>query len=145
MREQLTKRFERTNSLFLDAVEAFGREHLDSKLGDLPSNAVGAQYWCVVGARESYLRAAKSGEWRGFTCRLAPGTRDPETIASALRASHDEVSAFLVDAPELSEVEENWMLDLLEHEVQHHGQLIRYLYGLRVEPPQSWIDRYALD
>jgi uncharacterized damage-inducible protein DinB len=34
---------------------------------------------------------------------------------------------------------------LLEHEVQHHGQLIRYLYGLGIERPESWKQRYALD
>jgi hypothetical protein len=37
------------------------------------------------------------------------------------------------------------ILDLLEHEAQHHGQLIRYLYGLNLEIPESWKTRYALE
>jgi hypothetical protein len=36
------------------------------------------------------------------------------------------------------------MIDLLEHEAGHHGQLIRYLYGLRREIPESWKKKYAL-
>jgi len=35
--------------------------------------------------------------------------------------------------------------NLLEHEAQHHGQLIRYLYGLRLPIPASWKSRYALE
>ena len=37
------------------------------------------------------------------------------------------------------------ILDLLEHEAAHQGQLIRYLYGLRLPIPASWKARYALD
>jgi hypothetical protein len=36
------------------------------------------------------------------------------------------------------------VLDLLEHEAQHHGQLIRYLYALKLAIPDSWKARYAL-
>ena len=36
-------------------------------------------------------------------------------------------------------------LALLEHETQHHGQLIRYLYGLGIPRPESWQRQYALD
>lgn len=35
-------------------------------------------------------------------------------------------------------------LDLLEHEIQHHGQLIRYFYALGLEFPKEFSDRYAL-
>ena len=37
------------------------------------------------------------------------------------------------------------VLDLLEHEAAHHGQLIRYLYGLDLPIPDSWKRKYALD
>jgi hypothetical protein len=37
------------------------------------------------------------------------------------------------------------VLDLLEHEAAHHGQLIRYLYGLKLPIPAGWKRRYALD
>jgi hypothetical protein len=35
-------------------------------------------------------------------------------------------------------------MDLLEHELQHHGQLIRYVYGNKLEFPESWKKRYTV-
>ncbi|MBK8233243.1 MAG: hypothetical protein IPK72_22375 [Candidatus Eisenbacteria bacterium] len=35
-------------------------------------------------------------------------------------------------------------LDLLEHEVQHHGQLIRFVYGNGLTFPESWKVRYTV-
>jgi hypothetical protein len=32
----------------------------------------------------------------------------------------------------------------LLHETQHHGQLIRYVYGLGLVFPESWRDRWNL-
>lgn len=40
---------------------------------------------------------------------------------------------------------QRWLGDLLEHETQHHGQLIRYIYALDIPRPPSWRERYALD
>ena len=37
-----------------------------------------------------------------------------------------------------------YLFALLEHEVQHHGQLIRYCYGNKIAFPQSWHDRYTV-
>jgi len=37
------------------------------------------------------------------------------------------------------------LLDLFEHETQHQGQMIRYVYGLGLHFPKSWIDRWALE
>ena len=33
---------------------------------------------------------------------------------------------------------------LLEHEVQHHGQLIRFVYGNGLSFPDSWNKRYTV-
>jgi hypothetical protein len=43
-----------------------------------------------------------------------------------------------------SAAQQGFLLDWLEHEAAHQGQLIRYLYGLRLAIPQSWRKRYAL-
>ena len=44
----------------------------------LPSNCIGDQFWCLIGARESYIRAIEEGEWQGFTFpeldAVTPGT-----------------------------------------------------------------------
>jgi len=136
--------FERSFGLYRDLLAVLDESTLASGLAGLPSNTIGAQLWCVVGARESYARAIAAGEWAGFTCSLdEPG--DPARVAEALDRSGAAVTQALQSHVQLTEAQDRLVLDLLEHEAQHHGQLIRYLYALRLPVPASWKARYALD
>ena len=93
-----------------------------------------------MGARESFLRAAEAGKWVGFGCSLdAEDTRKSETLVAAL----DAVGAKWRIALQAS-APSDFALDLLEHEIQHHGQWIRYFYALGLEFPKEFSDRYAL-
>ena len=65
-------------------------------------------------------------------------------LAGALGRSADEVRTVLDGSADFSEMQLGLALDLLEHEAAHQGQLIRYLYGLRLPIPESWRSRYAL-
>jgi hypothetical protein len=146
MRDQLLRRFERTNRLFVDLATELDASEVTSRLGALPSNTIGQQYWCVVGARTSYLAAAKAGQWSGFSCPLsAEDIAEPGPIVAALERSYADIRAYLEENDDPGAAAEDFLLDLLEHEAQHHGQLIRYIYGLAIATPQSWRDRYALD
>jgi len=144
--ELLRRRFARANALYLDFVDAVSAEHLGSHLADLPSDTVGHQLWCVLGARESYPRAARSGRWQGFT---SPVTAEQTTQAAVLRAAlvqtSADVDAWVAGVDAQDEASLTFALALLEHETQHHGQLIRYLYGLGIDRPESWQRQYALD
>jgi hypothetical protein len=142
--DAIRERFERSFVMYRDLVDAVGANGLTQRLVDLRSNTIGAQLWCVVGARESYGRAIEAGAWAGFSCSL-DDTADPAKVRAALDASQEVVRAALAgldtaDAPRWS-----LALDLLEHEAAHHGQLIRYLYGLGLAIPETWKRRYALD
>jgi hypothetical protein len=142
---QLAKRFERTTNLYLELVASLTPELLRSDLRGLPSNTLGAQLWCVVGARESYARAAKAGAWQGFSCRLSRAdVQDPEAIRQSLSSTLADLTSLLEGGEPLSPQAEDFLLDLLEHETQHHGQLIRYLYALEIPRPPTWKERYAL-
>jgi len=119
---------------------------LAAKLPGLPSNALGAQLWCVVGARESFARAIEAGQWSGFSCSLsAAGTRERVAVAAALSTSAATVRAAVAGLDPLDDARCRLALRLLEHEAAHHGQLIRYLYGLRLPIPAGWKERYALE
>ena len=146
MNELLRRRFSRANTLYLDLVDAVSAEQLASHLADLPSDTVGHQLWCVLGARESYPRAARAGEWQGFT---SPVTGDEATDAAALRAAlthtASDVDDWIAGLDAEDQASLTYALALLEHETQHHGQLIRYLYGLGIDRPESWQRQYALD
>ena len=66
IRERLVESFE----LYDELARELPEESLASKLPGIASNTVGAQLWCVVGARESFAGAIQSGAWQGFSCSL---------------------------------------------------------------------------
>jgi hypothetical protein len=139
----LIEKLQRAFTLYDDLLEFLPEECLGKKLGALPSITIGHQLWCVVGARHSYLKALRAGSWQGFECPLkGTDTTSSSRVADALRQSANEMLAFL-EKSELAA--EGLVIDLLEHEAQHQGQLIRYMYGLRLGVPKSWKLRYNLD
>lgn len=142
MSDRLTQHLGRAFALYRDLIDGLPADALDQKLPDLPSSPIGQQLWCVVGTRESYGKAIEHGEWKGWACSLDGYARD--AVASKLAASAEGVLKVL-DAVDLDDARSDYAVDLLEHEAQHQGQLIRYLYGLRLDIPQSWKDRWALD
>lgn len=139
----------RTASSFLlweDLVLSLNEAHLSSKLGDLPSNEIGHQIWCVVGARESYLAALREGQWKGFSCSLnAKQTSNPQEVLAALKRSRIQFENWMTSTPKVYEAQQDLLFSLIEHEAQHQGQLIRYLYGLKIQIPPSWKQRFSLD
>lgn len=140
----IQERLERSFGLYRDLVECIDEDALSSRLPGLPSNTVGLQLWCVVGARESYAQAIKSGQWSGFTCSLDVTTQKT-SVAEALRRSAADVTVALGGMDSFTNVQHRLVVDLLEHEAAHQGQLIRYLYGLRLPIPKSWKARFALE
>ena len=146
MNDLLRRRFERSNTLYLDFIDTVPESRLGSRLADLPSDTIGHQLWCVLGARESYPRAAKAGQWQGFT---SPVTAEQTTDAAALRSAFvqtaADLDAWIAGLAADDEESLRYVLALLEHETQHQGQLIRYLYGLGIDRPHTWQQHYALD
>lgn len=145
MYDNLLSTLRRSFALYDELVTQLTSEQLDQRLPGARSNRLGEQLWCVVGARESYTKAYAHGQWEGFSCSLsAENCRDPHAIATALRTSAD-LWFTTFSPPEPSEtVRQQIPFDLLEHEAQHQGQILRYLYALGIEPPSTWKRRYAL-
>jgi hypothetical protein len=143
--ELLRRRLARANVLYLDFVDALTAEQLGSTLPGLPSDTVGHQLWCVLGARESYPRAARAGTWQGFTSPVAADGTDAAILRAALEQTSADVDAWVGGLDGADEESLRYALALLEHETQHHGQLIRFLYGLGIDRPHSWQQQYALD
>src|SRR5262245_26252212 len=105
--------------------------HLDEAslqldLPGLKSNRIAGQLWCIVGARESYVRAIRQGAWKGFSCSL----KTPRIKADVLAALEESQRSLLeLDFVGLTDAQLEPPFDLLERELQHHGQLIRYVYA----------------
>jgi uncharacterized damage-inducible protein DinB len=109
------------------------------------SNTIGAQIWCLVGARESYTKAIREDGWAGFDCSLSGSdTTIKERVLEALYRSEHGLIEVLGDL-EWTDARERLLLDLLAHETQHQGQLMRYVYALGRPFPESWVQRWALE
>lgn len=147
MRDTVNAKLRHAVSLYRDFVAALPDDALGRDLPQLPSNSIGSQLWCVVGARESYTRAIRAGAWQGFACGLTKAeSKQKEPVTEHLERTAALAQACLNDPTvEWTTERDRLLMDLLVHETQHHGQLIRYLYGNRLPIPDSWKDTYTLD
>jgi hypothetical protein len=144
--DTIKKNFNRSFDLYQELIKSLDEEHLSTKLPNLPSNTIGGQIWCVVGARESYSKAIHADKWSGFACSLNSEQVHIKTeVLNALVRSEKAVQDVLLFIEKYSDAQNQLIVDLLEHETAHHGQLIRYLYGAKLKIPAGWKSRYALD
>lgn len=141
MNQQLKAKLDRSFRLTHDLVVHLDEAFLSLDLPNLPSNRISGQLWCIVGARESYTQAIETGGWQGFMCSLTtPHVK--QSVLAALEATHKRLDE--IAFAELTAVQVDFAFGLLEHEVQHHGQLIRYVYGNGLTFPDSWHQRYTV-
>jgi len=132
------------NALVLtaDFYHHISESNLTLSITKVPSNTIGEQAGCIIGARESYLKALKNGEWVGFSCSLDEHY-DKNLVISKLQETTFNIQKFLLET-DMKDINLNLLIDLLEHEVQHHGQLIRYAYANKLGFPKSWNARYTV-
>jgi hypothetical protein len=141
MNQKLKAQLDRAFKLTHDLVAHLDEPALGLDLPNLPSNRITDQLWCIVGARESYIKAIEAGGWQGFACSLKT-PRVKQAVVGALDATQKSLAA--IDFARLSDAQLDLAFALLEHEVQHHGQLIRFVYGNGLTFPESWNKRYTV-
>jgi hypothetical protein len=141
MSRHLKSRLDQAYDLTHDLVAHLAEEALGLDLPGLPSNRIAGQLWCIVGARESYTRAIIAGGWQGFACSLKT-PRVKAAVLAALAATRQALDT--IDFTALSDAQAELAFALLEHEVQHHGQLIRFVYANGLTFPASWSRRYTV-
>ena len=136
---RLDRAFTLTNELYSHIEELV----LSKKIPNVPSNTIGEQAWCIIGARESYLEALMNDNtWKGFNCSLS-STLIKSQIVHLLKTTKKDFISFL--SPEkINEKSIGLIYDLYEHEIQHHGQLIRFMYANKLNFPKSWNARYTV-
>ena len=137
LKSKLDQAFQLTHDLAVHLEE----ESLVLDLPNLPSNRIAGQLWCIVGARESYTKAIGAGGWQGFSCSLT-APRVKQLVLEVLEATQKRLDE--IDFATLNDAQLEFAFQLLEHEVQHHGQLIRFVYGNKLSFPESWNKRYTV-
>lgn len=141
MNQQLKANLDRSFQLTHDLAVHLDERCLGLDLPSLPSNRIAGQFWCIVGARESFTVAIETDGWKGFSCSLTePSVK--QSVLAALEATHQRLRD--IDFMDLTKAQAGFAFDLLEHEVQHHGQLIRFVYANGLTFPDSWNKRYTV-
>jgi hypothetical protein len=141
LNNQLQAKIKRAFQLTYDLIAHLDETSLNLDLPNLPSNRIAGQLWCIVGARESYTKAIEAGEWQGFSCSLAT-PKNKRSVLLTLAETDKKLSE--VDFTDLTGAQIDLAFDLLEHEIQHHGQLIRFVYAHGLTFPGSWHKRYTV-
>ena len=133
-----------------DYLDTLAPHHLDLRLPFPESQTLGYQFWCMVGAHESYLRALEHGRWQGFASSLDEFKQvTPDIIKAQMQKGDARLAELLQTLPfETHTVGEQpahkTVLRMIEHEMHHHGQLINFLFCHRLPIPPSWADEWAL-
>jgi hypothetical protein len=132
---------------YLDMLET---EHLGRTLPFPTSKTLGYQFWCMLGAQESYTRKLQHGSWQGFSSSLDQFEAVTPAIIKQQMMRADEALANLLAMVDLEQPLANGqagydvVFQIIKHESHHHGQLINFMFFLRLPIPPSWHNEWAL-
>jgi hypothetical protein len=133
-----------------DLLDSVAEDQLGLTLPFVESQALGYQFWCIVGAQESNLPVIERGVWEGFRCSLDEiESPSKVNIKNALRGADSDLLD-LIDRIDFDTKFEdgstpliNYMV-LSEHEAHHQGQMINFIYAHNLPIPESWFNKWHL-
>ncbi len=133
---------------YLDILQP---SNLALKLPFPESQSLSYQFFCMVGAHESYLKQLEHGSWQGFSSSVSGiANLTPATIKEHMQRS-DVVMTDLVKRIDLTQrlADGSYGYEvvqrMIEHEMHHHGQMINFLFCHHLPIPESWHEKWALE
>ncbi|MEZ4737049.1 MAG: hypothetical protein R3E79_58975 [Caldilineaceae bacterium] len=148
--EIMLAEWQQIRQLTYDYLDGLESRHLELRLPFATSQTLGYQFWCMVGAHESYLKALEYGSWQGFASsldQLAEVT--PATIKQQMQQADAKLAQLLqtleINAS-LSSGQPGYsvVFQMIKHEMHHHGQFINFLFCHQLPIPPSWQEEWAL-
>ena len=137
-------------TLTYDYLDMLDVSHLSLRLPFPESQSLGYQFWCMVGAHESYLKKLEHGKWQGFSSSLDQYQAVTPAVIKQQMRNADEAMATLLKDVHLEERLANGqhgyeiVLQMIKHEMHHHGQLINFMFCFHLPIPASWHEEWAL-
>jgi len=137
-------------ALTYDYLAQLSTDQLALRLPFETSQTLGYQFWCMTGAHESYLAKLETGAWQGFACSLdGAGELTLDLIVETMRAGDARMAGLLAGMnPEYplanGQPAYEVVMQMIKHEMHHHGQLINFLYCHHLPIPATWQDEWAL-
>lgn len=132
---------------YLDMLEV---DQLNLALPFPESRPIRHQFWCMLGAQESYLKVLQLGEWQGFACSLDQLDKVSPAIIKNHMKEADQILLEIITQRDLQAPLKNGkrghevVQRIIEHEIIHHGQLINLMFCHHLPIPLSWADEWAL-
>lgn len=148
--ELLLPEWQAIRQLTYNYLDTLDTENLTLKLPFPESQSIGYQFWCMIGAHESYMEQLKHGEWQGFSCSLKT-LKDvaPGTIKGHMQDG-DKAFETLLQTVDLGQPLKDGRLgysvvmQMIKHEMHHHGQLINLMFCHHLPIPPSWEAEWSL-
>jgi hypothetical protein len=146
----LLSEWKKIRQLTYDYLDVLGESHLSLQLPFTESQPLGYQFWCMVGAHESYLKELECGEWQGFSSSLEEFDRVTPAIIKQQMMNSDAAMEKLLKTMDLQiplksgRPAYELVMQMIKHEMHHHGQLINYMFCHHLPIPDSWHREWAL-
>jgi len=149
--ELISSHWMQLREMTYDLLDVIEPEDLYLKLEFERSQNIGYQFWCMLGAQESWISLIELGEWEGFSCSVnsLEGSKVIENFKRQMKIADDLLLRSLKSAS-LERVFDDGStplvhyLKLVEHESHHQGQLINFIYAHDLPIPNSWEAKWAL-
>ena len=135
MRATVIQRLRARFQSYADLIDQVEDAAIKERLEPPKHKSLGEHLWCVIGARESHAKALEAGEWSGFSCSMEKFER--ADFAEKLESSSKAVLDAIASIDDWTDARDDLLMNLAEHEVMHEGQVIRHMYGLERELPDS--------
>jgi hypothetical protein len=150
LNEILLAQWSAIRRLTYDYLDVLDQAQLAQRLPFPESESLGYQFWCMVGAHESYLRKLRHGSWQGFASSLDQfPAATPAIIRQQMEQADSELAALCATTDlgaQLANGQHGYevVFQMIKHEMHHHGQLINFMFYLRLPIPASWQREWAL-
>jgi hypothetical protein len=150
LNDALLTQWQSLRRLTYDYLDILEPAHFVQKLPFATSQTLGYQFWCMLGAQESYIKKLQHGKWQGFSSSLDQFDEITSSIVTQQMKLADNALVQL-----LSTVNSDYQLQngqyghevafqIIKHESHHHGQLINFMFCFHFPIPQSWHDEWNL-
>lgn len=148
--EVLLSQWQELRQLTYDLLDGLGPHDFDRKLPFATSQTLGYQFWCMLGAQESYFKKLQHGEWQGFASSLDQfDVMTAPIISQQMQLADRALANLLATLPtdhrlQNGQLTHEVVFQMIKHESHHHGQLINFIFCHRLPIPPSWQEEWAL-
>ncbi len=144
------EQWENIRRLTYDYLAVLKPEDLLLRLPFPESQTLGAQFRCMAGAHQSYIKKLRHGSWQGFASSLDEvAIVTPAVIVEHMQRDDASMRQLLAEVDLSAKLANGqWGYEvvqrMIEHEMHHHGQLINFLFCHHLPIPPSWHEQWNL-